>query len=49
MGYTFEYKEADGRATSNTRRKHEQEKIKKHNPKLNKSKGGEGRPAKNRS
>lgn len=46
MGYTFEYKEADGRATSKTRRKHEQEKIKQHKPKLNKSKGGEGRPAK---
>ncbi len=46
MGYTFEYKEADGRATSKTRRKHEQEKIKQHKLKLNKSKGGEGRPAK---
>lgn len=43
---TFEYKEADGRSTSNTRRVHEQQKIKQHNPPLNKSKGGEGRRAK---
>lgn len=45
MGYTFEYKVADKRSTSKTRRKHEQKKIEQHNPKLNKSKGGEGRPA----
>jgi len=45
-GSTFEYKEADGRSTSNTRRQHEQEKIKQHNPPLNKSVGGEGRVAK---
>ena len=43
---TIEYKQADGRSTSNTRRSHEQQKIKQHSPLLNKSKGGEGRPAK---
>lgn len=43
---TFEYKEADRRSTSKTRRTHEQKKIKQHNPPLNKSKGGEGRRAK---
>jgi|LSQX01.3.fsa_nt_gb excinuclease UvrABC nuclease subunit len=43
---TFEYKVADGRSTSRTRRVHEQEKIKQHNPTLNKSIGGEGRIAK---
>jgi len=42
MAYTFEYKEADKRSTSRTRRVHEREKIKQHNPPLNKSKGGEG-------
>ena len=42
---TIEYKVADGRSTSNTRRRHEKDKIKQHNPSLNKSKGGEGRPA----
>lgn len=46
VAYTFEYKVADGRATSKTRREHEREKIKQHNPALNKSIGGEGRPAK---
>ncbi len=46
MAYTFEYKVADGRSTSKTRREHEQEKIKQHDPALNKSRGGEGRPAK---
>ncbi len=45
MGYTFEFKEADKRSTSNTRREHEQKKIAQHKPSLNKSKGGEGRPA----
>ncbi len=44
-GYTFEWKKADGRSTSNTRREHEQKKIAQHNPPLNKSKGGEGRKA----
>ena len=45
-GDSFEYKIADGRSTSKTRRAHEQEKIKQHNPTDNKSKGGEGRVAK---
>lgn len=45
-GRTFEYKIADGRSTSKTRREHERIKIAQHNPSLNKSKGGEGRPAK---
>lgn len=45
-GYTVEYKVADGRTTSRTRRMHEQQKIKQHNPALNKSRGGEGRLAK---
>lgn len=42
---TIEYKLADGRSTSNTRREHERQKIAQHNPPLNKSIGGEGRPA----
>lgn len=44
--YSVEYKIADGRSSSRTRRMHEREKIKKHNPVLNKSGGGEGRIAK---
>ena len=44
--YSVEYKVADGRSTSRTRRAHEQEKIKQHNPALNKFVGGEGRIAK---
>ena len=48
MAYTFEYQVADGRSTSHTRREHEKKKIKEHDPVLNKSKGGEGRPAKKR-
>ena len=44
-GCTFEHQVADGRSTSRTRREHEQEKIKQHQPLLNRSKGGEGRPA----
>lgn len=36
---------ADGRSTSRTRAGHERSKIKQHSPYLNKSKGGEGRPA----
>lgn len=48
MAYTFEYQVADGRSTSQTRRKYEKKKIKEHDPVLNKSKGGEGRPAKKR-
>jgi len=42
---TIEYMVADGRSTSRTRRAHEQRSIEKHHPTLNKSKGGEGRPA----
>lgn len=41
----IDYMEADGRSTSRTRRAHEQQSIAKHHPPLNKSKGGEGRPA----
>lgn len=44
-GSTIEYKVADGRSTSHTRRLHEQQKIAKHQPSQNKSIGGEGRPA----
>lgn len=43
---SIEYKVADRRSTSNTRREHERQKIAQHQPPLNKSKGGEGRPAK---
>lgn len=42
---TIEYKIADGRSTSHTRRMHEQAKISQHRPTLNRSSGGEGRPA----
>lgn len=42
---TFEWKVADGRSSSVTRRVHEQKKIAQHNPPLNKSIGGEGRLA----
>lgn len=42
---TIEYKVADGRSSSRTRREHEQLKISQHQPALNKSRGGEGRPA----
>lgn len=42
---TIEYQVADGRSTSNTRRIHERQKIAQHKPPLNKSRGGEGRPA----
>ena len=42
-----EYKEADGRSTSRTRREHERRKIAQHSPALNLSRGGEGCPAKN--
>lgn len=44
-GCSFEYQTADGRSTSRTRREHERAKIKQHQPPLNKSRGGEGRPA----
>lgn len=46
IGGSFEFKVADGRATSKTRRMHEKEKIKQHSPCLNASVGGEGRIAK---
>ncbi len=42
----FEWQKADGRSTSNTRRDHEREKIKEHNPPLNQRAGGGGRKAK---
>lgn len=42
---TIEYKIADGRSTYKTRREHERAKIAAHQPLLNKTKGGEGRPA----
>ena len=45
---SFEYKLADKRSTSRTRREHESAKIKQHNPQCNSSKGGEGRIAKRR-
>lgn len=44
-GVSFEYKIANGRSSSRTRRIHERQKIAQHHPVLNKSKGGEGRPA----
>lgn len=42
----FEWKQADGRSTSRTRRIHESEKIETHNPTLNLRAGGGGRKAK---
>lgn len=45
-GGTFEWQQADGRSTSKTRREHERQKIGEHDPSLNRSHGGEGRPAK---
>ena len=44
-GGTVEYKIADGRSSSATRREHERMKISQHNPTLNRSCGGEGRLA----
>ena len=44
-GGTIEWKVADGRSTSRTRREHERNKIAQHTPMLNRSRGGEGRPA----
>ena len=43
--YQAQYKVADGRSTSNTRRKHEKAKIQQHRPKFNKKAGGGGRKA----
>ena len=42
---TFEYKVADGRSTSATRREHERKKIEQHKPERNQRAGGGGRPA----
>lgn len=47
-GGTVEYKIADGRSSSATRREHERMKISHHNPILNRSSGGEGRIANKR-
>ena len=43
--YYTEYKVADKRSTSNTRRKHEKTKIRQHKPKFNRNSGGGGRKA----
>ena len=45
-GGTFEWKAADGRSSSSTRRVHERKKIEQHSPCMNRSSGGEGRIAK---
>ncbi len=47
-GSTFEYKEADRRFSSRSLAEHERQKIRQHNPSLNRSRGGEGRPSKKR-
>ena len=44
--HVFEFKIADGRATSKTRREHERLKIDQHKPDMNGRGGGGGRPAK---
>ena len=44
--YQPQYKVADGRSTSKTRRQHEARKIKQKKPRFNKRAGGGGRPAK---
>ena len=41
---TFAYKVADGRASRDSLARHEAEKIRKHEPVLNKRAGGAGRP-----
>ena len=43
---TFEYMVASSTSTSSSRRAHERAKIAQHAPPLNRSRGGEGRPAK---
>lgn len=43
--HEFEFKIADGRSTSKTRRKHERLKINQHEPRLSQRGGGGGRPA----
>ena len=45
-GGTYEWKVADGRTSSITRRGHEKKKINQHKPEMNGSGGGEGRIAK---
>lgn len=45
---SFEFKTADRRSSSITRREHERQKIAQHNPVLNLSRGGEGRRAQRR-
>ncbi|MCL1882552.1 MAG: GIY-YIG nuclease family protein [Defluviitaleaceae bacterium] len=45
QGHSYEYKEADGRSTSRTRREYEQKRIAENDPPRNQSGGGEGRPA----
>ena len=47
-GGTFEWKVADGRSSSASRRVHERKKIEQHSPSMNRSAGGEGRVAKRR-
>ena len=42
---TLTYQEVDGRSTSRTRREIEKQRIEQNTPPLNKSTGGEGRPA----
>ena len=42
---TFEYQVADGQFDSSSLAEHERQKIRQHNPSLNRSSGGEGRPA----
>ena len=43
--HSFEWKTADGRSTSNTRRQHERSKIDQHKPAMNRRRGGGGRKA----
>ncbi|MCR5520943.1 MAG: GIY-YIG nuclease family protein [Lachnospiraceae bacterium] len=45
-GGSFEWKQADRRSSSATRRVHERAKIAQHKPPMNGSCGGEGRPCK---
>jgi excinuclease UvrABC nuclease subunit len=44
--HDFEYKLADGRSTSNSRREHEKNKIEQYSPRHNERSGGAGRPIK---
>jgi hypothetical protein len=46
MAKTFEWKQADGRYSTENRRDHEKTKIEQHKPSGNKSSGGEGRISK---